>query len=73
MFCWCVKIDHDRVLLVLSSGLTGTTADAEQIADHLAVGAIFFARCFLFPEYVPDVYALIICRDCRQVDYECVS
>ncbi|EPZ51651.1 hypothetical protein [Alicyclobacillus acidoterrestris] len=43
---YCVKIDHDRVWLVCSSGLTGSTADAEQIADHLAVGAIFFARCF---------------------------
>ena len=32
----------------------GTTADEEQIADHMAVGAIFIASCFLFPGYIPD-------------------
>ncbi|EJY57125.1 aminotransferase class I and II [Alicyclobacillus hesperidum URH17-3-68] len=32
----------------------GTTADAEQIANHLAVCAISFARCFLFPGYLLD-------------------
>jgi len=54
LFRWCVKIDCDRVLLVEPGGLTGTAADAEEIADHLAVGAISFARCFLFPRYVAD-------------------
>ncbi len=34
--------------------LMGTTGDAEQIADHLAVGAIFIAGCFLFPGYILD-------------------
>lgn len=55
MPCRCVKIDHDQVWLVCSSGLTGMTADAQQIADHLAVGAIFLVRCFsLFPDEVSN-------------------